>query len=72
MPNSKDLTVHEPKAPALEATLNRSLREAQSDQLPLSHDSMLPFGESPDLPLSPDPIAPPCLACLTWTTHIGG
>lgn len=72
MSDSKDLTVHESKAPTLETTLDRSLREAQGDQLPLRHDPMLSLGESRDLPLPPDPIAPLCEACLTWTTHTGG
>ena len=72
MSDSKDLTVHEPKAPALEAALNRPLREAQSDQLPLRHDPVLSLGESHDLPFPSDPLAPPCPACLTWTTHMGG
>ncbi len=71
-PDSKDLTVHESKAPALEASLDRPLREAQGDQLPLRHDPMLPLGESRDLPFPPRPAAPPRQGCLTWTTHIGG
>lgn len=72
MPDSEYLTVHEPKAPAFEAALNRPFREAKSDQLPLRHDPMLSFGESHDLPFPSDPLAPPCLACLTWTPHMGG
>lgn len=70
--NGIDLSVHEPKAPALKASVNPPLGKTQGEQLPLRHDPMLPLSKRSDLPPSPNPIALPLGACLTWTTHTGG
>lgn len=72
MPDGIDLSVHQPKAPALEAALDGAPRKAERDQLPLCNDSMLPLGKGHDLPLPSDSVAPPVQTCLTLTTHTGG
>lgn len=64
--------MHQLEAPAFQAALNRALREAHGSQLSLRDDPMLPLGESHDLPLSPNSVASPTRACLTWTTHVRG